>query len=77
MQQATVRALNGPIPDADIEAITTAPTIIVNGKRFQYTKEFDAKELAQFVTEVQGDEYTATPEPTPPPTPSATPTPVG
>jgi hypothetical protein len=29
------------------------------------------------VTEVQGDEYTATPEPTPPPTPSATPTPVG
>jgi protein-disulfide isomerase len=77
VQQATVRALNGPIPDADIEAITTAPTIIVNGKRFQYTKEFDAKELAQFVTEVQGDEYTATPEPTPPPTPSVTPTPVG
>jgi protein-disulfide isomerase len=75
VQQATVRALNGPIPDADIDAITTAPTIIVNGKRFQYTKDFDAKELAQFVTEVQGDEYTATPEPTP--TPSATETPVG
>jgi protein-disulfide isomerase len=75
VQQATVRALNGPIPGADIDAITTAPTIIVNGKRFQYTKDFDAKELAQFVTEVQGDEYTATPEPTPTPTP--TPTPVG
>ncbi len=75
VQQATVRALNGPIPGADIDAITTAPTIIVNGKRFQYTKDFDAKELAQFVTEVQGDEYTATPEPTPAPT--ATETPVG
>ncbi|MGN6272014.1 MAG: DsbA family protein [Protaetiibacter sp.] len=76
VQQATVRALNGPIPGADIDAITTAPTIIVNGKRFQYTKDFDAKELAQFVTEVQGEEYTATPEPTPTPT-ATTPTPAG
>lgn len=76
VQQATVRALNGPIPGADIDAITTAPTIIVNGKRFQYTKDFDAKELAQFVTEVQGEEYTATPEPTPTPT-APTPTPAG
>ncbi len=77
VQEATVRALNGPIPGADIDAITTAPTVIVNGKRFQYTKDFDAKELAQFVTEVQGEKYTATPEPTPTPTPSGTPTPVG
>lgn len=77
VQEATVRALNGPIPGADIDAITSAPTVIVNGKRFQYTKDFDAKELAQFVTEVQGEEYTATPEPTPEPTPSGTTTPVG
>lgn len=75
VREATVRALNGPIPGADIDAITTAPTVIVNGKRFLYTKDFDAKELAQFVTEVQGEAYTATPEPTPSPTP--TPTPVG
>lgn len=77
VREATVRALNGPIPGADIEAITTAPTVIVNGKRFQYTKDFDAKELAQFVTEVQGEAYTATPEPTPAPsaTASATATP--
>lgn len=70
VQQATVRALNGPIPDADIDRITTAPTILVNGKKFQYTREFDAKELAQFVTGVQGEEYTATPEPTPAPEPT-------
>lgn len=75
VREATVRALNGPIPDADIDAITTAPTVIVNGKKFQYTKSFDAKELAQFVTGVQGDAYTATPEPTPTPAPSGTATP--
>lgn len=75
VQQATVRALNGPIPGADIEAITTAPTVIVNGKRFQYTKDFDAKELAQFVTGVQGEEYAATPEPTPAPSSTEIPAP--
>ncbi len=75
VQQATMRALNGPIPGADIEAVTTAPTVIVNGKIFQYTKDFDAKELAQFVTNAQGAEYTATPTPTPTPGPSSTPTP--
>jgi len=75
VQQATVRALNGPIPGADIDSITTAPTVIVNGKRFQYTKAFDPKELAQFVTEVQGEEYTEAATPTPTPQPSTTPTP--
>jgi len=75
VQAATVRALNGPIPNADIPAITTAPTIIVDGKRFQYTKDFDAKELAQFVTDAAGDAYTATPTPSPTPAPTATPAP--
>lgn len=68
VQAATVRALNGPIPNADIPAITTAPTVIVDGKRFQYTKDFDAKELAQFVTDAAGDTFTATPTPSPTPT---------
>jgi len=74
VQAATVRALNGPIPGADIPAITTAPTVIVDGKRFQYTKDFDAKELAQFVTDAEGDRFAAPadPEPTPAPTPAPT-----
>jgi len=71
VQEATVRALNGPIPNADIPAITTTPTIIVDGKKFAYTKDFDPQELALFVTNVQGEQYTATPTPTP----SATDTP--
>ena len=75
VQAATVRALNGPIPNADIPAITTAPTIIVDGKRFQYTKDFDPKELAQFVTGAAGEKFTATPTPSPTPSHSATPAP--
>ncbi|PZQ90636.1 MAG: hypothetical protein DI534_05390 [Leifsonia xyli] len=70
VQAATVRALNGPIPNADIPAITTAPTIIVNGKQFQYTKDFDAKELAQFVTDAAGEQFAKPAEPSP--SPSAT-----
>lgn len=70
VQSATVRALNGPIPNADIPAITTAPTIIVDGKQFSYTKDFAAKELAQFVTDAAGEQYTATPTPTPTATPA-------
>jgi protein-disulfide isomerase len=73
VQAATVRALNGPIPGADIPAITTAPTVIVDGKRFTYTKDFDAKELAQFVTGAAGDSFTATPTPTPSPTETVAP----
>lgn len=69
---ATARALNGPIPGADIPAITTVPTVIVDGKQFNYTKDFDPKELALFVTEAAGDHNTgpATPTPTPIPTPT-------
>ncbi|WP_157981619.1 DsbA family protein [Protaetiibacter intestinalis] len=73
VQAATLRALNGPIPGADIPAITTAPTIIVDGKKFSYTKDFDPKELALFVTDASGDQYTGTPTPTP--TPTETPAP--
>jgi len=69
VQAATVRALNGPIPNADIPAITTAPTIIVDGKQFAYTKDFDPKELALFVTDASGDQYTGTPTPAPSETP--------
>ncbi len=69
VQAATVRALNGPIPNADIPAITTAPTIIVDGKQFAYTKDFDPQELALFVTDASGDQYTGTPTPAPSETP--------
>ncbi len=68
--EATARALNGPIPGADIPAVTTVPTVIVDGKQFVYTKDFDPKELALFVTEASGEHNTGTPTPTPTPTPA-------
>ncbi len=75
--ESTARALNGPVPRADIPAITTVPTVIVDGKQFLYTKDFDPKELALFVTEASGghNKGTPTPTPTPAPTPTDAPTP--
>ena len=72
VQQATVRALNGPIADSDVAAVTATPTIIVNGKQFKYTTAFDPNEFAQFVAQAAGEAFNANPTPTPTPTPSST-----
>jgi protein-disulfide isomerase len=75
VQAATARALNGPIPGADISSIAGTPTIIVNGSQFKYTTAFDPNEFAQFVLQVAGDTFTKNPSPTPTPTPTSTLTP--
>ncbi|MEO6116963.1 MAG: thioredoxin domain-containing protein [Pseudolysinimonas sp.] len=76
VQSATARALNGPIPGAQISSIAGTPTIIVNGSQFKYTTAFDPNEFAQFVLQVAGDTFTKNPtqSPTPSPTPSGSPT---
>jgi len=74
VQSATTRALNGPIPGADVKTIAGTPTIIVNGTQFKYTTAFDPNEFAQFVLQVAGDSFTKNPSPTPSPTPSGSPT---
>jgi protein-disulfide isomerase len=76
VQAATTRALNGPIPGADVKTIAGTPTIIVNGTQFKYTTAFDPNEFAQFVLQVAGDTFTKNPtqSPTPSATPSASPT---
>ncbi|QEO09373.1 DsbA family protein [Protaetiibacter larvae] len=71
VQAATVRALNGPIANADIPAITTAPTVIVAGKQLVSTKTFDPQELAQAVIEASGEQFAD--EPTPAATPAPAP----
>ena len=70
VQAATTRALNGPIPGADVKTIVGTPTIIVNGTQFKYTTAFDPNEFAQFVLQVAGDTFTKNPSPTPTPSPS-------
>jgi protein-disulfide isomerase len=74
VQSATTRALNGPIPGANVKTIAGTPTIIVNGTQFKYTTAFDPNEFAQFVLQVAGDAFTKNPSPTPTPTPSGSPT---
>jgi protein-disulfide isomerase len=74
VQAATTRALNGPIPGADVKDIAVTPTIIVNGRQFKYTTAFDPNEFAQFVLQVAGETFAKNPSPTPTPSPSASPT---
>jgi protein-disulfide isomerase len=77
VQNATTRALNGPIPNSDLTSIAGTPTIIVNGSQFKYTTGFEPNEFAQFVQQIAGDTFTKNPSSSPSPsaTPSATPTP--
>ncbi len=77
VKEATVRALEGPIPNADIAAIDNPLTVLVNGQVFPYSGEFDPAELAQFVVQAAGDAFSSNPTPTPGTsgTPTQTPTP--
>lgn len=67
---ATQRALEGPLPGTEIDAVTTTPTIVVNGERFEYTTAFDPDEFAQFVAETLGQSFDESATPTPTPTES-------
>ena len=75
VKAATVRALEGPIPNADIPAIDGELTVLVNGQVFPYTRDFDPAELAQFVVQAAGDAFSSNPTPTPGPSDTPTPTP--
>lgn len=77
VQAATERALTGPlsVANTEVESITGTPTILVNGKLFEYRYPFEQSELSQFVLEAAGDEFAINPTPTP--TPTSPPTPPG
>lgn len=76
VQDATDRALNGPIPNSDVTAIASTPTVIVNGHEYKYTSATDPNEFAQFVVQAAGESFTANATPSPAPTaPTPTPTP--
>jgi protein-disulfide isomerase len=73
VNEATQRALAGPIAGTDLASIESTPTIIVNGQEFAYTTNFDPNEFAQFVARAAGQSFSENPTPTPTPTPTATP----
>jgi len=70
---ATDRAIKS-LPDTKGLALTTLPTVLVNGTPYVGHMD-DPKEFAQFVLTIDSNAYysTATPTPTPTPTPSTTP----
>ena len=70
---ATERALQG-LPDTDGLALTSTPTVLVNGVPYVGALA-DPKEFAQFVLTSESDAYYETPAPTPSPTASSTATP--
>ena len=73
VKSATVRALNGPLPDSEVDAVSTTPTILVNGKQFKFSADFDPNELQQFIVQAAGQSDNE--NPTPSPSPSVTPVP--
>lgn len=65
---ASDRALSGPIPNSDVNKMTNALLVLVNGK--PYTGSLtSADDFKAFILQAQGDEYSSTATPTP--TPSA------
>ncbi|MEO5920425.1 MAG: thioredoxin domain-containing protein [Pseudolysinimonas sp.] len=75
VKEATVRAIEGPIPNADVTTLEGPLMILVNGHTFPFTSDTDAADLAQFVVQAAGDAFSSDPTPTPTPTGSPTPTP--
>lgn len=75
VNEATQRALSGPLPGTDVESVQSTPTIIVNGQLFEYTTNFDPNEFAQFVARAAGESFAQNPTPTPTPGGTGTPTP--
>jgi protein-disulfide isomerase len=67
---STARALNGPIPNSNVDKVTGTPTVIVNGLKYEGSIA-DLASFQAFVIQAAGEEFnegsTATPTPTPAP----------
>jgi protein-disulfide isomerase len=67
---STTRALNGPIPNSNVDQITGTPTVIVNGVKYEGPVD-DLASFQAFVVQQAGTDFVenSTPTPTPTPTP--------
>jgi protein-disulfide isomerase len=66
---ATARALNGPIPNSNVDKVIGTPTVIVNGLKYEGAVD-DLAQFQAFVLQAAGAEVndsTSTPPPTPAP----------
>lgn len=69
VKRATARALNGPIPNTEVQSISGTPTVFVNGLQYNYSTPFDAEEFSQFVSQAVGVAFTEMATESPSPTP--------
>lgn len=69
---AQARALNGPIPNSNVDKVVGTPTVIVNGFKYPGSVS-DLAAFQAFVVQAAGDTFNqnSTPTPTPTPTPAA------
>ncbi|MDZ4045089.1 MAG: DsbA family protein [Rhodoglobus sp.] len=67
---SSARALNGPIPNSNVEQVTGTPTVIVNGVKYEGPIN-DLASFQAFVIQAAGETFndSSTPTPTPTPTP--------
>ncbi len=67
---SSARALNGPIPNSNIDKVTGTPTVLVNGLKYEGAVN-DLASFQAFVIQAAGESFneSSTPTPTPTPTP--------
>jgi protein-disulfide isomerase len=67
---SSARALNGPIPNSNIDKVTGTPTVLVNGLKYEGAVN-DLASFQAFVIQAAGEDFnessTSTPTPTPTP----------
>ena len=69
---STARALNGPIPNSNIDKVQGTPTVLVNGLKYEGSVS-DLASFQAFVLQATGADFNE--QSTPTPTPSAVPAP--
>jgi len=74
---ATERALDGPLPNSNVQTFRGTPTILVNGQQYDFSTPFSNDEFRNFVVTAAGNSYadaaTATPSPAPTDAPAEAP----
>lgn len=72
VSNSTQRALDGPIPNSNVDKVTGTPTVIVNGLKYEGSVS-DLASFQAFVIQAAGSDFNenSTSTPTPTPTPAA------
>ncbi|TPW72857.1 thioredoxin domain-containing protein [Schumannella sp. 10F1B-5-1] len=73
VQAASNRAINGPLPDSDVKAVSATPLVLLNGTQFVPSDYADPDDLARAFVQANGGDFTEDESASPSPSPSASP----